>query len=148
MRATDWAWPNVAYFRKFVKSLQLRTVSGAIRERLSCAVAGAVRSPRPLRHPQFPLLLPPVRRPVPPIELLQAGSSAPAACRLREFQRCEGSYSCPISSSNFSRFINKVNGCPWRSALGRRRAMPRGARLAYPCRQPIVERPRSSTIVR
>ena len=39
MRATDWAWPNVAYFRKFVKSLQLRTVSDATRERLNCAVA-------------------------------------------------------------------------------------------------------------
>ena len=148
MRVTDWAWPNVAYFRKFVKSLQLRTVSDAIRERLSCAVAGAVRSPHPLRHPRFPLLLPPVRRPVPPIELRQAGSSVPAACPLRESQRCEGRYSCPISSSNFSRFVNEVNDHPWRSALGRRRAMPRGARLPYPCRQQNAERPRSSTIVR
>src|SRR5712672_2888087 len=145
---TDWAWPNGAYFRKFVKSLQLRTVSDAIRERLSCAVAGAVRSPHPLRHPRFPLLLPPVRRPVPPIELRPAGSSVPAACPLRESQRCEGRYSCPISSSNFSRFINKVNDRPWRSALGRRRAMPRGARLAYPCLQQNAERPRPSTIVR
>ena len=35
MRATDWAWPNVAYFRKFVKSLQLRTVSDATRNGLT-----------------------------------------------------------------------------------------------------------------
>src|SRR5882762_5682277 len=70
--------------------LEVPHYEGHIRERLSCAVAGAVRSPHPLRHPRFPLLLPPVQRPVPPIELRQAGSSVPAACPLRESQRCEG----------------------------------------------------------
>ena len=44
--------------------------------------------------------------------------------------------------------VNKVIDRPWRYALGRRRAMPRGARLAYPCRLQNAERPRSSTIVR
>jgi hypothetical protein len=49
--------------------------------------------PRPLRHPRFPLLLPPVRRPVQPIKRRQAGSFVPAAYPLREPQKCEGRYS-------------------------------------------------------
>jgi hypothetical protein len=40
------------------------------------AVAGAVRSPRPLRHPRFPRLLPPARRPVQPIEMRSPASLA------------------------------------------------------------------------
>jgi hypothetical protein len=47
----------------------------------------------------------------------------------------KGTIAAQYPSSNFSRFINKVYDRPWHSALGRRRAMPRGAWLAYPCRQ-------------